>query len=401
MEKVKNIVSDESPRDGRPEVTSPRRIMVLTGKRGGFGAMKPMLRLMQSDRAMALQLVVTDQHVSDRFGRTEREVREDFEIAAAVDMRQEDARPESRARALGTCLEGMAGTLARLRPDLCVLYGDRGEVLATALAATTLNIPIAHLQGGDISGSLDDPMRHAITKLAHLHFASTEESAERIRRMGEEPWRVHVVGDSHIDPIVAKEYKPPAEIARELALDLSKPVVVVLQHSETTAPEASRDQMVETLAAIEDLGHQAVVIHPCSDAGYDGILRAIEEIARPPQFRVRVNLDAPVFWGLLATASVLVGNSSAGLIETPSFHLPAVNVGRRQVGRLCAENVLHVEHDRAAIRSAIETALSDSFRTAAAACSQPFGDGQAGRRVVEILREIPLDRRLLLKRLVP
>jgi GDP/UDP-N,N'-diacetylbacillosamine 2-epimerase (hydrolysing) len=380
---------------------SQRRIMVLTGKRGGFGAMKPMLRLMQSDPEVELQLVVTDQHVSDRFGRTEREVRQEFDIAAAVDMRQADASPESRACALGRCLEGIARTLAALRPDICVLYGDRGEVLTTAIAATTLNIPIAHLQGGDVSGSLDDPMRHAVTKLAHLHFPSTEVSADRIRAMGEEPWRIHTVGDSHIDPIVAKEYSPPDEVARELDLDLSKPTVVVLQHSETTAPASSYDQMVETLSAVCDLDHQAVVIYPCSDAGYDGIIRAIDEIARPRQFRVRVNLDAPKFWGLLGFASVLVGNSSAGLIETPSFRLPAVNIGRRQIGRLCAENVLHVDHDRNAIRGAIETALSNSFHAVAASCGQPFGDGQAGRRVFEVLRDVPLDRRLLLKRLTP
>jgi len=373
--------------------------MVLSGKRGGFGAMKPMLRLMQSDPAIDLQLVVTDQHVSDRFGRTEREVRQEFEIAEAVDMRQADATPQGRAHALGVCLEGMAGTLGRLHPDVCVLYGDRGEVLATALAATTMNVPIAHLQGGDVSGSLDDPMRHAITKLAHLHFPATEASAERIRCMGEEPWRVHTVGDNHIDPIVAKQYLPPDDVARELDLDLSQPVVVVLQHSETTAPDESHAQMTATLEAARELGHQTVVVHPCSDAGYDGVIRAIEEIAQPPQFRVRINLDAPIFWGLLAVAAVLVGNSSAGLIETPSFRLPAVNVGRRQTGRLCAENVLHVEHDRPAIRRAIETAMSDPFRKVAANCRQPFGDGRAGERVVDVLRSVPLDRRLLLKRL--
>ena len=374
--------------------------MVLTGKRGGFGAMKPMLRLMRSDPDIALQLVVTDQHLSDKFGRTVREVREEFEIAAEVDMRQADASPESRACALGVCLKGMAHALANLRPEICVLYGDRGEVLSTAVAATTMNIPIAHLQGGDVSGSVDDVMRHAVTKLAHLHFASTEASAERIRRMGEEAWRVYVVGDNHIDSIVAEEYCSPQEVADELALDLDKPVVVVVQHPETTAPEAAYEQMVETLAAVRDFGHQTVVIHPCSDAGYDGIIRAINEIALPPQFRVRVNLDAPYFWGLLATASILVGNSSAGLIETPSFHLPAVNIGRRQIGRLCAENVLHVDHDRRAIGNAIATALSASFRQLAARCKQPFGDGRAGQRVYETLRDIPLDTRLMFKHLV-
>ena len=373
--------------------------MVLTGKRGGFGAMKPMLRLLRDDPAFQLQLVATDQHVSDRFGRTVTEIEAEFPVAALVDMGQKDDKPESRARALGVCLENMAGQLSQMRPDICVLYGDRGEVLASATAATTLNIPIAHIQGGDISGSQDEVMRHAVTKLAHLHFPSTEDSAERIRRMGEEDWRIHVVGDNHLDLIVAGEYARPAEVVRELEVDPAKPLIIVLQHSETTAPDESHYQMVETLEAVRGTGHQAVVIHPSSDAGYEGVLRAIEEIGRPPQFRVRVNLEAPVFWGLLAMASVLVGNSSAGLIESPSFHLPAVDIGRRQEGRKRAENVIHAEHDRKLIRAAIDEALSGTFRATAAKCQQLFGDGMAGERIIKVLRDVSLDRRLLLKRM--
>ena len=350
-----------------------KRIMVLTGKRGGFGAMKPMLRLLRDDPAFKLQLVVTDQHVSAKFGRTLAEVEQEFEVAAAVDMEQADDTPLGRARALGVCALRMAPVLAELAPDVCVLYGDRGEVLATAMAATTLMVPIAHLQGGDVSGSLDEQMRHAVTKLSHLHFPATEESAERIRRMGEEHWRVEVVGDNHIDLIVAGEYAAPIEVCAALDLDPKKPVVVVLQHSETTEPHASYDQMTATLQAVRDSGHQAVVVHPCSDAGYQGVIQAIDEQAKPPRFRVRVNLDAPIFWGLLATASVLVGNSSAGLIETPSFRLPAVNIGRRQIGRLCAENVIHAGHDRAAIKAAIDQALSPAFKEAAQKCRRHRG----------------------------
>lgn len=380
-------------------MTDARKIFVLSGKRGGFGAMKPMLRLLRDDPTFTLQLVVTDQHLNQRFGATITEVEQEFKVAAAVDMEQADDTPRGRAGALGTCARRMTDVLADLQPDICVLYGDRGEVLATAMAAITLMIPIAHLQGGDVSGSLDESMRHAITKLAHLHFPATEESAERILRMGEEPWRVHVVGDSHIDSIVAGEYASADQVRKLLDLDPDKRIVVVLQHSETTAPEAAYSQMTETLTAVRDAGHQAVVVYPCSDAGFEGIIRAIDEFALAPQFHVRRNLDAPIFWGLLATASVLVGNSSAGLIEAPSFRLPAVNVGRRQEGRLCAENVIHVGHDRAAIARAIERAVSPAFFQAARAGRQPFGDGKAGERVVERLRSPELKSRLLIKRM--
>ena len=374
--------------------------MVLTGKRGGFGAMKPMLRQIDQDPDLHLQLVATDQHVSERFGNTIDEIREDFEVAATVDMEQADDTPVSRAQALGLCAQRMSLTLDELKPDICLLYGDRGEVLASAMAATVLGLPIGHIQGGDVSGSLDDQVRHAITKLSHLHFPSIPSSADRLRRMGEEEWRIHVVGDNHIDEIIAGAFMDRAQVAELLELDLSKPIVVVLQHSETTEPEKSYAQMVETMAAVRSTGHQTVVVYPCSDQGYEGIIEAITEFGKEPQLRVHVNLDAPVFWGLLATASVLVGNSSAGLIETPSFRLPAINIGRRQIGRMRSNNVLDVEHDRKAIAEALNKALFDEdFRGVVSNCAQPYGDGLAGSRIVEVLKGTTIDERLLVKRM--
>jgi GDP/UDP-N,N'-diacetylbacillosamine 2-epimerase (hydrolysing) len=379
-------------------LVASRRVLVLTGKRGGFGAMKPMLKAMRDASDIALQLVVTDQH--ERFGRTIKEVERDFAIAAAVDMEQADDSAYARAQALGRCSERITKVLHDLKPDLCLLYGDRGEVLATAMAATILGVPIAHLQGGDVSGSVDEQMRHAITKLAHLHFPSNAESARRILHMGEEPWRVHLVGDSHLDGIIAGDYAQPEQVAAALDLDLDRPVLIVLQHSETTLPDQSYDQMVETLKAVRDSCHQAVVVHPCSDPGYEGVIRAIRELAVGPQFRVRVNIEAPLFWGLQGVAAAMIGNSSAGLIETPSFRLPAINIGRRQEGRLHAENVLHVVHERGAIANALKTALSDEFKRRAAVCTQPYGDGLTGTRIISALRDLPARDRLLVKRFV-
>lgn len=377
-----------------------RKLLVLTGKRGGYGAMKPMLRLLDDDPEFALQLVVTDQHVSERFGGTASEVEKEFVIAAKVDMAQEDGSARGRARALARCAMKMTDVLQTLCPEMCLLYGDRGEVLATAMTATALGLPICHIQGGDVSGSLDDNMRHAITKLAHLHFASTEASAERIAQMGEEAWRIHVVGDSHVDAIVAGDYLAPAVVAKTLGLDLDAPVIVILQHSETTAPERSYQQMRETLLAVRDTKQRAVVVHPCSDQGYEGVVQAIEEIAKPPQFQSHLNLEAPVFWGLMNIASVMVGNSSAGLIEAPYFALPAVNVGRRQEGRQHAENVIQAGHDRSKIAVALETAMSDAqFRAKVDRCSRPFGDGTAAQRIVAVLRDTESDDRLLVKRM--
>ncbi len=376
----------------------PRRVMVLTGKRGGYGALKTLLRSLEDDDEIELQLVVTDQHLSAGFGNTIREVRSEFNVAAEVPMNQSHDSPLARGRALAACLDGMVRVMTRLRPDICVLYGDRGEVLATAVAATTIGIPIAHIQGGDISGSVDEQFRHAISKLSHLHFPSMPSSAMRLLKLGEESWRINAVGDSHLDLIVAGEYKSAAETAEILKLRLDAPIVTVLQHSETTAPESSYSQMVETLAAVTEIGAQTVVVHPCSDVGYQGILDAIAEYSECENVQVHANLEAPVFWGLLAISSVLVGNSSSGIIESPSFNLPAINVGRRQAGRHQSTNVLNVGHARCEIANALKIALQDeTFRKRVSTCEQPYGDGNAGKRMAEYIKSCELGEKLLIK----
>ncbi len=185
-----------------------------------------------------------------------------------------------------------------------------------------------------------------------------------------------------------------------LGLELDAPVIVVLQHSETTAPDSSYEKMRETLLAVRDTSHRAIVVYPCSDQGYEGVVRAIEEIAKPPQFQIQVNLEAPVFRGLLNIASVMIGNSSAGLIETPYFALPTINVGRRQEGRQHAENVLHVGHDKGELAAALATAVNDAqFRAMVERCSRPFGDGTTAQRIVSVLRETESNDRLLVKRM--
>lgn len=377
-----------------------RKIMVVTGKRGGYGAMKPMLQLLRDDNDFELQLVVTDQHLNKSFGATIKEVESDFEIASAVDMEQKDGTALSRAQALGLCSTKMAEVIHRLEPDFCLLYGDRGEVMATAMAATTMGVAIGHMQGGDLSGSTDEQVRHAVTKLAHLHFPSTAQSARRIIGMGEEEWRITVTGDHHLDLIQSKEFAGASAVAEVTGINFNHPVLVVLQHSETTAPEKSYQQMCETLISVRDSGVQSVIVYPCSDVGYEGVIQAINEFKDTPQFKIFKNLDAHIFWGLLAVSSVLIGNSSAGIIESPCFRLPTVNIGRRQEGRMQSENVINVDHCRFAIASAIDKALNDpSFKVVANSCGQIYGDGNAGIRTVDVLRSIPLDDRLLIKRM--
>lgn len=381
-------------------MSQARHIAVLTGKRGGFGAMKPMLRALARDSDIRLSLVVTDQHVNPTFGATIAEIEREFTVAAAVDMEQVDGSSRARGRALGVCLTKMTDVLATLAPDILVLYGDRGEVLATALAAVTLRIPIAHLQGGDVSGNVDEVMRHAVTKLAHLHFPSTEASRRRILAMGEEAWRVEAVGDNHVDLIVAREYTDATTIRGRYDIRTDESPVVVLLHPETTRRRDGYADMKSVLDAVLGEGRRTLVVYPCSDHGYEDIIRAIHAFERHPGLSIHKNIDAPDFWGLLAIAAVMIGNSSAGLIETPYFRIPAIDVGERQKDREHGDNVIHCGFEPAELRAALSRALRDpGFARTVATGSLPFGDGYAWRRIVERLKSVDLDAGLLDKRL--
>ncbi len=380
----------------------PRRIAVVSGKRGGFGAMLPMMRIIEDDPGLELQLILTDQHLRPDFGQTVIEVERFLPVAVKVPLNQVDDSGLERVVALGTGLTGMGRTLKELGPDVLCLYGDRGESVAAAVAALHLGVPIAHLQGGDVTGGLDDLFRHALTKMSHLHFASCRESADRILQMGEEPWRVHVVGDSHIDPLVAGVGTPQDEVAARYDLDPDRPLALVLQHSVSTEPERAYDQMTATLSALDGFDLRLIVVYPCTDPGFQGILRAIDEHRRQPGMSVHPNIDCFDFYTLMRLARVMVGNSSAGIIEAPYVGLPVVNVGGRQTGRLCAENVCHVaDGDVAGIKEGVSRALTDDeFRRRAGQCSRPYGDGRAGERVVEVLRTIELGPALWYKKMV-
>lgn len=377
-----------------------RHICVLSGKRGGFGAMLPTMEAIEQDPMLRLSVLVTDQHLYDRFGKTVTEVEQNFRIAASINMEQKGDSSRDRARAIGVCLMKAADVLADLAPDVLLVIGDRGEVLASCIAAHNLRIAIAHVQGGDISGSLDEPVRHAITKLAHLHFTSTETAANRIKAMGEEPWRVHVVGDTHIDLLMQGRYTRIDELRKKYMLPQDSPFLLVLQHPDSTEPEQSRNQMVEILEAVLSFGFRTLLIYPCSDQGFEGIIQAIEKVRHQPGISVHENIPAADFAGLEASAGCLIGNSSAGLIEAPYWGLPAVNIGDRQMGRDHVENVLHVPYNREKIKEAIHKALYDGdFRQACKNLKPPFGNGTAYLRITEILRSVPLDKRLLNKRM--
>lgn len=375
-----------------------RRIAILTGKRGGFGALSRIMNLIEADPDLAFDLIVTDMHLNPIFGETVREVEKKFRVARRLDLGQTDDSGLARASALGRATTLIAEALHDLNPDILLTLGDRGEVLSACIAALEQNIPIAHILGGDVAGNRDGARIHAITKLAHLHFPSSKDAADRIIKLGEEPWRVHHVGATYVDAVVRKEYTPNAEACRRVGVGSDEKYCIVLHHPTTLQESRSYDEARAVLDAVKATGMRAVVVYPCSDQGYQGVIRAIEERRSDPQFVIHQNIEAEDFWGLEEGAEFMIGNSSAGLIETPYFGLPTVNVGQRQSGRMRDKNVIDAQPTVDDITRAIGHARDPSFRKRFVN-HHIFGTGRASEAIVRVLKEAALDDTLLMKKM--
>lgn len=383
-------------------MTSQRHICFFTGKRGGFTHFIPIIELVKTDPTLSYSVVACDMHLMDVFGKTISEVNRWANSVYHLETAMGSDSKQARAKSIGIGIMGISEILAQIQPDLVFVLGDRGEVLGMALCAVEMNIPVVHLFGGDIcQGGVDEPVRHAITKLANLHLTSNKDSAERIRKMGEEPWRVHMVGSPALDLIVNQQFTPKEFIREKLDLDLGKPILVLLQHSVTWQVEEAENQIRETMQALDKLQYQTVAIYPCSDPGYLSIISVLEEYQSRPYLRLCRNLDFQDFWGLLSIGDVFIGNSSAGVMEAPSFNLPFVNVGIRQQDRLRAENVIDSGHNHDEIIAAINKALfEDHFKSKIRRCESPYGNGNASARILDILKTLVIDEKLIRKRLV-
>ncbi len=390
---------------------SRRKIAVFTGNRAEYGLQYPILKAIAADPRLEYFLLAGGAHLQEDFGRTTAEIEADgFRIFREVEIRMQQDTLFATAQAIGTGILSLSGILDALSPDFLVVYADRYEGFAAMITGTQMNIPTAHIEGGDYTegGALDDSVRHAMTKLAHLHFATNRQAVERILRLGEEPWRVHDVGQPSLDLISAGVYAPADAIAAELKLDPRKPVVLFCQHSVTTEFGQAADQVRPSLRALVRLageGWQVIITYPNNDAGGRRIVEEIEKLRGIPNIAVTRNLGRYRFHGVLnligrAGRGCFAGNSSAGIKETPAFGCPAVNIGSRQKGRLRADNVLDVSYDEEAVRAAIRRCVEDEeFRRICRTCTNPYGAGNAGPRIAEVLATTPIDARLLQKKM--
>lgn len=371
-----------------------RRIAVLTATRAEYGLLQCLLERLREDELVALQLVVSGTHLSERFGLTVRQIEADgFPIAARVPLPLDDDSTLGVTRALAAATQGLGEALQALSPDLLVLLGDRYEMLAAAQAAMVARIPIAHLHGGEATeGAIDEAMRHAISKMAHLHFVAAESFRQRVIQLGEAPERVWTVGATGLDNIARVSLLGEEALRADLGMAFQRPLFLMTYHPETLSQAAPGPALREALEVLLETGGSVVLTGSNADAGSQSIRREAERLAaaHPERLRLVESLGVRRYLSLMAIADAVVGNSSSGLIEAPAMGTPVVDIGARQRGRPRAPAVLHCEAGAPAIRAAVAQALSPAHRALAAQRQTPYGQAGAAARIAAVLRSHPL-----------
>jgi len=380
-----------------------RTIAVITTSRADYSHLYWPLRDLSVHEAVDLKIIALGSHLSPEFGLTVREIeRDSYPVDARIECLLSSDTDVGMAKTIGLATLSLADALSQMRPDLLLLIADRYEMLAPASVALALRIPVAHIEGGEISeGAIDDAVRNALTMMSHIHFTSTHLARQRIISLGEEEWRVQRAGAPSLDHLRRQTLFPREELESRLGINLERPAILVAYHPVTIA----RDTLEETgalFAALETLPDQILFCYPNADAGSRALIeRTRSFLAACGHGEVFVNLDALTYWSLLAQVDLMLGNSSSGIMETASFALPTVNVGLRQQGRERARNVLDAAPDAASILDAVRLARSPEFRRSLEGMTNPYGDGYASEKIVQVLTTIPFGQQLLMKRHLP
>jgi len=373
-----------------------RRVLGITAIRSEYFLQRPILRAIVDHPGLELELVVTGAHLSPLHGHTVKDIEADgFPIVARIENLIYSDRDAARLKGAASQLQVLAHVVDDRRPDWLLVPADREESMTLALCGTYMNIATAHYGAGDrVVGNADDMIRHAVSRLSHLLLTTHEQARERLIKAGEEAWRVHTVGHAGIDRLRTTEQLSTSELAKSLGVEnIDDQFAVIIQHPLTSEIENAGPHMRETLAAVIDLGLQAFVSYPNSDPGSNQIVDVIEESKQNPRVSVFKNIPDREFVNLLRRATVLLGNSSLGLLEAPYLKLPVVNVGRRQSERHHASNVFFVPAEREAIVRQVRAIMDNGIGE----CENPFGDGHSGERVAELLATTAIDARLLNK----
>lgn len=371
-----------------------RKVCYVTGTRADFGLMRSTLTALRDSEVLELSIVVTGMHLSDKYGRTVNDIKAaDLPINATVELDFESSTGAEMARNLGTMVAGFVDAFLTIEPDLVLVLGDRGEMLAASLSAVHLNIPVAHIHGGERSGTIDESIRHAISKLSHFHFVSTSESRDRLVRMGEQAANVYLTGAPGLDGIDDLALRSREELLRDAGLDHTRPVALMVYHPVVQEAETGAARTGGIIDILLARGMQLVALRPNSDAGSESIRAALEACTAHSDVRIATHFPRELFVSWIAAADLMIGNSSAGIIEAASFGTPVINIGSRQNLRERNANVIDVAVDLVAIDRAIERALEHGRYDR----RNVYGDGRTVDRIVQLIESLSLDPSVMMK----
>lgn len=377
-----------------------REIAVVTVARSDFSIYFPILKEIRKRNDLNLKIIASGTHLLPEFGLTITEVEKEFEVFQKIDSLcfSEDADGVGKTIAQGT--RGFTDLFLKYKPDILLTLGDRYDMLPAVLAAFPFKFPIAHLHGGELTlGNIDDTIRHMISKAAHIHFASTAVYANRLSQLGEEPWRIHVVGAPGLDLIRETQTWDLETLESHFGFDFSQPFLLITFHPVTLELENTRIYIKDLLTAVETSDLNAVFTYPNADSSGSLIIEAIKNYTQNNKKAHVIKSAGQVgYLSLMDHAEAMVGNSSSGIIEAASYRLPVVNIGNRQKGRVFPKNVIQCDYSTDAVSQAVSKAISPAFKESLAAMINPYGDGKSAPRIVDILSSIPLNNRLVVKK---
>lgn len=379
-----------------------RKIVVVTDSRAEYGVLKHILKKISDSPRLDLYMIVTGAHLSETYGYTIKEIEKDgFTVSEKIPVCVEENENIRVAVEMGHLMNRLAHGFVRIRPDILLILGDRYEMLAAASVAVGMHIPIAHISGGEVTeGAMDEQIRHAITKMAHIHFPGASVYARNIRKMGEESWRIFDVGDPGIENIKNIRIREKEELEADLGITIGKDTLLVTYHPVTLERDALEWQINSLVSALKHFGGSKVITYPNTDDGSSLIIRKFNEYAaEDPSVCLVESLGIERYISIMNYCGAVVGNSSSIVIETPFMKVPAVNIGNRQAGRLMARNIICCGYTEDVIKTAIGRALSPEFVSVAAGCTSLYGEGDTSSRIVDVLEHIPLNDKLLKKKL--
>jgi UDP-N-acetylglucosamine 2-epimerase (non-hydrolysing)/GDP/UDP-N,N'-diacetylbacillosamine 2-epimerase (hydrolysing) len=376
-----------------------RKITVTTGTRADYGILRPVLKKIKSNPMLKLNLIITGMHLSSKYGKTIDEIKKDgFSITNTINFLPKKDTNYDMSLAIGQGIISFSKIFEKIKPDVNLLMGDRDEMLASAIAAYHMNIPNAHIHGGDRSkGGIDEYNRHAITKISNIHFAASKKSYERILKMGENPKYVFLTGSPSIDEIKDKKITSKKLLEKKYKLKFKGDEVLLLQHPVTTQSEESKKQIIETLSALSKLKMSTIAILPNSDPGNKDVFDTLKKYSKKFDFiKIYPTLPRSDFLGFLKYSKIFLGNSSSGMIEASYFHTPVINIGIRQKGRESGSNVIHVGNSKNEIISAIRYCLRKNSNYKK---QNFYGSGSSSKKIVRHLESIKLDKELIKKQI--